>query len=84
MVTSLYGSAPCLFSWYSVNWFRCKYTFLLYFKSVSKDALTLYSAPTSGGQYHWVSILAPQNSQKLLSYISGMSCLGLYKSVAAS
>ncbi|KAF1835437.1 amino acid transporter [Decorospora gaudefroyi] len=28
-------------------------------------------APTSGGQYHWVSMLAPRNSQKLLSYISG-------------
>ncbi|RMZ66778.1 amino acid polyamine transporter I [Pyrenophora seminiperda CCB06] len=28
-------------------------------------------APTSGGQYHWVSMLAPRNSQKLLSYVSG-------------
>ncbi|KAE8856390.1 hypothetical protein PTNB73_09655 [Pyrenophora teres f. teres] len=28
-------------------------------------------APTSGGQYHWVSMLAPRRSQKLLSYISG-------------
>ncbi|CBX99211.1 hypothetical protein IAQ61_000674 [Plenodomus lingam] len=28
-------------------------------------------APTSGGQYHWVSMLAPKSSQKLLSYISG-------------
>ncbi|KAF2278077.1 amino acid transporter [Westerdykella ornata] len=28
-------------------------------------------APTSGGQYHWVSMLAPRNVQKLLSYISG-------------
>ncbi|USP76945.1 hypothetical protein yc1106_04219 [Curvularia clavata] len=28
-------------------------------------------APTSGGQYHWVSMLAPRNFQKLLSYISG-------------
>ncbi|KAJ5042591.1 amino acid/polyamine transporter I, partial [Bipolaris maydis] len=28
-------------------------------------------APTSGGQYHWVSMLAPQNSKVLLSYVSG-------------
>lgn len=28
-------------------------------------------APTSGGQYHWVSMLAPRSSQKLLSYIAG-------------
>ncbi|CAN9446426.1 unnamed protein product [Alternaria alternata] len=28
-------------------------------------------APTSGGQYHWVSMLAPPSSARLLSYISG-------------
>ncbi|KAK3615805.1 hypothetical protein LTR56_026368 [Elasticomyces elasticus] len=28
-------------------------------------------APTSGGQYHWVSEFAPKNLQKYLSYISG-------------
>jgi amino acid transporter len=28
-------------------------------------------APTSGGQYHWVSMLAPRRLSKLLSYISG-------------
>ncbi|RDW81570.1 putative GABA permease [Aspergillus mulundensis] len=28
-------------------------------------------APTSGGQYHWVSMLAPRSSVKFLSYISG-------------
>jgi choline transport protein len=26
-------------------------------------------APTSGGQYHWVSEFAPPGGQKLLSYI---------------
>lgn len=28
-------------------------------------------APTSGGQYHWVSEFAPASSQKFLSYITG-------------
>ncbi|KAL6704918.1 hypothetical protein ACN47E_007463 [Coniothyrium glycines] len=28
-------------------------------------------APTSGGQYHWVSMLAPRNLQRILSYVSG-------------
>ena len=28
-------------------------------------------APTSGGQYHWVSEFAPKRAQKFLSYIVG-------------
>ncbi|MCJ1310300.1 hypothetical protein MMC25_003962 [Agyrium rufum] len=28
-------------------------------------------APISGGQYHWVSMLAPRSSQKFFSYITG-------------
>jgi choline transport protein len=28
-------------------------------------------APTSGGQYHWVSEFAPGKYQKVLSYTSG-------------
>ena len=28
-------------------------------------------APTSGGQYHWVSEFAPRSAQKFLSYITG-------------
>ena len=28
-------------------------------------------APTAGGQYHWVSMLAPPSSQKFLSYMTG-------------
>ncbi|KAI6820140.1 amino acid transporter-like protein [Hortaea werneckii] len=31
-------------------------------------------APTSGGQYHWVSEFAPPASQKILSYIVGWLC----------
>ncbi|KAI0482598.1 amino acid transporter [Xylariaceae sp. FL0804] len=42
-------------------------------------------APTSGGQYHWVSEFAPYKYQKVLSYASGwMSTLGWVASVASS
>lgn len=29
--------------------------------------------PTAGGQYHWVSLLAPRSSKRFFSYITGMS-----------
>ncbi|EGP88117.1 unnamed protein product [Zymoseptoria tritici ST99CH_1A5] len=32
-------------------------------------------APTSGGQYHWVSEFAPKSSQKILSYLVGWFCV---------
>ena len=32
------------------------------------------SAPTSGGQYYWVSMLAPPYCRKFLSYITGKIC----------
>jgi hypothetical protein len=32
-----------------------------------------YRAPTSGGQYHWVSEFAPKKHQKFLSYVVGSS-----------
>ncbi|EAU39378.1 conserved hypothetical protein [Aspergillus terreus NIH2624] len=31
-------------------------------------------APTSGGQYHWVSEFAPRSCQRFLSYITGWLC----------
>ncbi|ORX94415.1 GABA permease [Clohesyomyces aquaticus] len=31
-------------------------------------------APTSGGQFHWVSEIAPRRHQKLISYIVGWMC----------
>jgi len=31
-------------------------------------------APTSGGQYHWVSEFAPKSAQKFLSYLVGWLC----------
>ena len=42
-------------------------------------------APTSGGQYHWVSEFAPPRYQKFLSYSAGwMSTLGWLASLASS
>lgn len=32
-------------------------------------------APTSGGQYHWVSEFAPRSAQKVLSYLIGWLCV---------
>ena len=31
----------------------------------------MYRAPTAGGQYHWVFMLAPKPAKKFLSYITG-------------
>ncbi|OKL57711.1 hypothetical protein UA08_06903 [Talaromyces atroroseus] len=41
-------------------------------------------APTSGGQYHWVSMLAPSNVQKLLSYVIGWLTVVGWQAAAAS
>ena len=30
-----------------------------------------HRAPTTGGQYHWVSIMGPKSSRKFLSYVIG-------------
>ncbi|KAK0510423.1 hypothetical protein JMJ35_006855 [Cladonia borealis] len=41
-------------------------------------------APTSGGQYHWVSMLAPQSSRKFLSFLTGwLTATGWQASVAS-
>ena len=42
-------------------------------------------APTSGGQYHWVSEFAPKRWQKLLSYVVGwLSVLGWQTGAAST
>ncbi|KAE8167101.1 amino acid/polyamine transporter I [Aspergillus tamarii] len=45
--------------------------FTLVFASIAEMASM---APTSGGQYHWVSEFAPRRYQKFLSYITGWLC----------
>jgi choline transport protein len=37
--------------------------------------LMLRRAPTTGGQYHWVSEFAPKSAQKFLSYLVGWLCV---------
>lgn len=32
-------------------------------------------APTTGGQYHWVSEFAPKSAQRELSYVVGWLCV---------
>lgn len=41
-------------------------------------------APTSGGQYHWVSMLAPSNCQKFLGYITGWLTVTGWQATLAS
>ncbi|KAL8824834.1 MAG: hypothetical protein Q9191_004789 [Dirinaria sp. TL-2023a] len=45
--------------------------FMLVYMSLAEMASM---APTSGGQYHWVSEFAPQSGQKFLSFITGWLC----------
>lgn len=41
-------------------------------------------APTSGGQYHWVAMLAPRRCAKFLSYITGWLTIGGWQGACAS
>lgn len=60
-------------------------TVLCYATIVASLAEMESMAPTSGGQYHWVSEFAPPQYQKFLSYAAGwMSTLGWLASMASS
>ena len=41
-------------------------------------------APTSGGQYHWVAMLAPRSCSKFLSYLTGWLTVGGWQGSVAS
>ncbi|KAH7069133.1 amino acid/polyamine transporter I [Paraphoma chrysanthemicola] len=41
-------------------------------------------APTAGGQYHWVAMLAPKSSRKFLSFITGWVTLIGWQATTAS
>jgi choline transport protein len=41
-------------------------------------------APTSGGQYHWVAMLAPRSAAKFLSYVTGWLTVGGWLGSVAS
>ena len=66
--------------------FWCFITTVLCYSTIVASLAEMASmAPTSGGQYHWVSEFAPPEYQKVLSYASGwMSTLGWLASVASS
>lgn len=49
-------------------------TTICYFSVVLSLAEMASMAPTSGGQYHWVSEFAPPKYQRYLSYAAGWTC----------
>ncbi|KAF4969966.1 hypothetical protein FZEAL_10132 [Fusarium zealandicum] len=62
--------------------FICWMGFLLVNTSMAEMASM---APTTGGQYHWVSEFAPPQYQKIISYLMGWMCvLGWQTSCASS
>lgn len=63
-------------------YFICWMGFMLVNLSMAEMASM---APTSGGQYHWVSEFAPRKHQKFISYLMGWMCvLGWQTSCASS
>ncbi|KAI6812114.1 GABA permease-like protein [Hortaea werneckii] len=66
--------------------FWCFLTTVVCYSTIVASLAEMASmAPTSGGQYHWVSEFAPPEYQRILSYASGwMSTLGWLASVAGS
>ncbi|CAJ2513096.1 Uu.00g012150.m01.CDS01 [Anthostomella pinea] len=58
--------------------------FGMFFVTLSMAEMALM-APTSGGQYHWVSEFAPKKFQKIASYVVGWLCvLGWQGAMASS
>ncbi|KAK3707274.1 hypothetical protein LTR37_012275 [Vermiconidia calcicola] len=53
------------------GWIIVTIGYILVYASLSEMASM---APTSGGQYHWVSEFAPPSCQRFLSYIVGWLC----------
>jgi choline transport protein len=58
------GASAGLVTSFILSWFG----FLAVMASLAELASL---APTSSGQYHWVYLLAPKSSRKLLSYLTG-------------
>jgi len=67
MNLSLHGFAPCLCTQSLQNWRPCTES-----SPLSQNASNnLLSAPIAGGQYFWVSMLAPNGYKRFASYITG-------------
>jgi choline transport protein len=61
--------------------------FLVWFGTLSVFATLselVSMAPTSGGQYHWVSMLAPPSCAKFFSYITGWLTVGGWQAAVGS
>jgi len=71
----LFGFVAKCFSYYSGGPAGLIYGFIFVWAGILCVYMTLGELasmiPTSGGQYHWVSILAPESVKKPLSYITG-------------
>ena len=60
-------------------------TVLFFTTAIASMAEMASMAPTSGGQYHWVSEFAPAKAQKILSYTVGWLCvLGWQTGIAST
>lgn len=46
-------------------------TFIGFFAAIASMAEMASQAPTTGGQYHWVSEFAPRSAQRIMSYLVG-------------
>ncbi|KAL8786989.1 MAG: hypothetical protein Q9195_007967 [Heterodermia aff. obscurata] len=60
------------------------WTFLGFLPIIASIAEMASMAPTSGGQYHWVSEFAPRRYQRFLSYFTGWQATLAWQSATAS
>jgi amino acid transporter len=64
------------------------YSFLIVWVGNFSDFSTMCElasmAPTSGGQYHWVAMMAPRSCAKFLNYLTGMLTVGGWQGSVAS
>ncbi|KAJ1332069.1 choline transport protein [Microdochium nivale] len=63
------------------SYFICWMGFLLVNTSMAEMGSM---APTSGGQYHWISEFAPRQHQKVMSFLMGWTCIIGWQALAAS
>ncbi|KAI0893406.1 putative GABA permease [Annulohypoxylon nitens] len=75
---SLVNGGPAGIIWgYLVTWIGTISSFIVLSELASM-------APTSGGQYHWVAMLAPNRWRRFLSYMTGWITLTGWQAVTAS
>ncbi|KAG9236192.1 putative GABA permease [Amylocarpus encephaloides] len=76
--SSLLNGGPAGVIWgYLIVWVGTLSTFVVLSELASM-------APTAGGQYHWVAMLAPESSRRFLSYVTGWMTFVGWQAVTAS